>query len=242
MNTQPQLFPISLNPNDIVYTPDDVAHDIVNYFQPTGRILEPCCGDGAFLKYLPPDTDWCEIEKGRDFFANHNHYDWIIGNPPFSLLDKWFQHSFEIADNVVYLLLYHMMFSTVPRLKTVEGFGGIKTALMLGTAKQIALLDGGFLCGAFHFQRGYTGGMFTVFRDSLSKNNNHDAMNRLDKPINNDFLNAVISLRRKIFENAGWTPKSKDLRYSAIAIDAEVEALDLALQKYTEENHNEHHA
>lgn len=54
---QPQLLAINLNPRDKVFTPDDVARDIVAYFKPTGRILEPCAGDGAFLKYLPPDTE-----------------------------------------------------------------------------------------------------------------------------------------------------------------------------------------
>jgi adenine-specific DNA-methyltransferase len=51
--TQPQLLQIALDKKDVVYTPDWVARDMVDFFKPTGRILEPACGDGAILKYLP---------------------------------------------------------------------------------------------------------------------------------------------------------------------------------------------
>ena len=38
---------------------------MVEFFKPSGRILEPCKGDGVFLKYLP-SAEWCEIQEGRD--------------------------------------------------------------------------------------------------------------------------------------------------------------------------------
>jgi hypothetical protein len=82
MNAQPQLLQIALDPRDIVYTPDWVARDMVEYFKPSGRILEPSCGDGVFLRHLPPETDWCEIEQGRDFYAWTKPVDWVFGNPP----------------------------------------------------------------------------------------------------------------------------------------------------------------
>jgi hypothetical protein len=68
MSVQPQLLQIPLDPGDVVYTPDWVARDMVEFFKPSGRILEPCKGDGVFLKYLPPHAEWCEIQEGRDFF------------------------------------------------------------------------------------------------------------------------------------------------------------------------------
>ena len=46
---QPQLLQIPLDPDDVVYTPDWVAKDMVEFFKPSGRILEPCKGDGVFL-------------------------------------------------------------------------------------------------------------------------------------------------------------------------------------------------
>lgn len=160
---QPQLLNIPLNLKDVVYAPDDVARDVVEFFKPTGRILEPSKGDGAFLKYLPT-ADWCEITEGRDFFACHEHYDWIIGNPPYSLLEDWLQHTFEIADNAVYVLMFHMTYSTMKRLRMIREYGGIRAMYVLGSGKEIGMADYGFLCAAFHFQRGYKGGTFTHFR------------------------------------------------------------------------------
>lgn len=49
--SQLQLLNIALNEKDIVYAPDWVARDMVEFFRPS--ILEPCKGDGVFLKYLP---------------------------------------------------------------------------------------------------------------------------------------------------------------------------------------------
>ena len=54
--------------NDVYYTPDDLAKLIVEHFKPSGKILEPCAGNGVFLKYLN-ESDWCEIDKGKNFFS-----------------------------------------------------------------------------------------------------------------------------------------------------------------------------
>ena len=168
MITQPQLLALSLNPRDVVYTPSDVARDIVAYFKPSGRILEPCCGDGAFLKYLPPDTEWCEIEKGRDFFAEHRHFDWIVGNPPYSDFTKFMRHSFEIADNVVYLIMMQMLWYSINRWKEFVAYGGIKTQMIVGNGNEIGMGRFGYAMCAVHFQRNYRSGMYTVFRSCES--------------------------------------------------------------------------
>lgn len=162
--TQPQLLQMALNVRDVVYTPDDVARDVVAFFKPTGKILEPCAGDGAFLKYLPPDTEWCEIEKGRDFFAEHRHFDWIIGNPPYSIFVDWIQHSFEIGDNAVYVIPTNKPFNSMTSLRAIERFGGIRTMFIIEGTFRPFFKDVGFPVAAFHFQRGYRGGTFTVFR------------------------------------------------------------------------------
>ena len=59
-----------LNPSggdDKVMTPDELAKKIVTHFSPTGKLLEPACGNGSFLQYMK-NADWCEIDKGIDFF------------------------------------------------------------------------------------------------------------------------------------------------------------------------------
>lgn len=164
ISTQPQLLHIPLVVSDVVYTPDDVARDVVEFFKPTGKILEPCKGDGAFMRYLPPDTEWCEISAGRDFFAEHRHFDWIIGNPPYSDWDGWMSHSFEIADNIVYVMMPYTLFNSMKKLRAIAKYGGIRTFYMLGRAGTIGMMDVGFLVAAVHFQRNYRGGTFTVFR------------------------------------------------------------------------------
>jgi|SRR3972149_2384990 len=162
-STQPQLLQIPLNPSDVVYTPDWVARDMVEYFKPSGRILEPCAGDGAFLKYLP-GADWCEITKGRDFFACHEHYDWIVGNPPFSLFDLWLYHSFEICDHALYLAPTSKTFNSHAMLKIIYAWGGIQDLVEYGTGSSLGFPIG-FSVAALHFRRGYTGPINVVFRE-----------------------------------------------------------------------------
>ena len=163
---QPQLLQISLKPSDVVYTPDDVARDVVNYFKPTGRILEPSAGDCAFLRHLPPHTEWCEIEKGRDFFAEHSHFDWIIGNPPYSIFSYWLRHSFEIADNICYLIPINKVFNVYEMMRDINKFGGIKTIYVLGNGYLMRMNNFSYAMGAIHLQRDYKGGTFTVFREN----------------------------------------------------------------------------
>jgi len=53
--------------NDLVYTKSTLAKRLISFFHPTGRILDPCRGNGAFYDNLPETRDWCEIRDGRDF-------------------------------------------------------------------------------------------------------------------------------------------------------------------------------
>ena len=49
-------------------TPEYLAKEIIEHFNPTGRILDPCRGEGAFYDNYPEgDHDWCELGEGRDF-------------------------------------------------------------------------------------------------------------------------------------------------------------------------------
>jgi hypothetical protein len=68
------LCPDSNQPaHDAVMTPRPLARLIVDYFRPSGRVLDLARGQGAFYDAVrdlsPPPTrvDWCEIEDGVDF-------------------------------------------------------------------------------------------------------------------------------------------------------------------------------
>lgn len=75
-----------------VFTPEFIIEIMLDLMQNKGRILEPSCGDGAFLRHLPQSVG-IEIDKtiahpsalNMDFFAYplSESFDTIIGNPPF---------------------------------------------------------------------------------------------------------------------------------------------------------------
>lgn len=109
---------------DIVYTPESVAKSIIEWLNPTGICLDPCMGDGAFYKNLPSVSDWCEIQKGRDFFEYNRKVDWIIGNPPYSIFESWLIHSFEIAHDVAYILPTNKVFQRRAIMKIINSWGG----------------------------------------------------------------------------------------------------------------------
>lgn len=47
---------------DIVITPEWIAKDIIQHFNPHGFILDPCKGTGNFYNNYPTDLkDWCVI-------------------------------------------------------------------------------------------------------------------------------------------------------------------------------------
>jgi hypothetical protein len=157
MTTQPQLLPLSLNGADVVYTPDWVAKDMVEWFKPSGRILEPSAGDGVFLRYLPEDTLWCEIEKGRDFFAFNERVDWIVGNPPYSIFTDWMKHSLSITDEIVYAVPLNKPFNSPIVFEAIMKWGCIAHIRYYCKAREISKkFDFGFSVAAIHFSKSAT--------------------------------------------------------------------------------------
>ena len=140
--------------NDEVMTLLKMAERIVKHFNPTGKILEPCCGDGSFLRFLN-GADWCEITKGRDFMEVKKHYEWIVTNPPWSKIKDFLKKSFEVADNVVFLMTVNHAF-TKARIRIMQDMGfGIKEIMLLDMPKEFP--QSGFQLGAIHYQKGYDG-------------------------------------------------------------------------------------
>ncbi len=142
------------NVNDRVYTSDKIAKWIVSTFNPSGLILEPCKGKGAFIKYIP-NAEWCEIEDGKDFLKYNKKVDWIITNPPYSIFDKFLKHSFELADNIVFLCPLSKMLKAYKNIEMIKNFGGIKKLMFVRADK--CGFPFGFPCGVFHIERNYKG-------------------------------------------------------------------------------------
>jgi len=152
---QPSLIPLA-TPKDVVYTPPLLARDMVAHFQPQGVCLDPCAGDGVFYSLLPAGSDWCEIQRGRDFFAWLRPVDWIISNPPYSYLLAWLRHSFTVARDIVYIIPAHRVFSSSEFLDDLEAWGGIVHIRRYGTGSQWGFPFGHALA-AVHYRAGYTG-------------------------------------------------------------------------------------
>ncbi len=79
-----------------VFTPESVVDRMLKLVRNRGRILEPACGDGAFVARIPPhypEVVAIEIDAGHcpegalnmDFFTypESEKFDTIIGNPPY---------------------------------------------------------------------------------------------------------------------------------------------------------------
>lgn len=141
--------------NDLVMTPPELARAIVDYFQPTGVLLDPCRGRGAFYNSLirySNDVHWCEVTDGVDFLtADLPKIDWIITNPPWSKMSEFLEKAFQVSDNVVYLATV-TNFVTTKRLRIAReaGFGITKFLQMEWPP---TWKKGGFQVAAAYFSR-----------------------------------------------------------------------------------------
>ena len=146
---------------DVVSTPPEVAEAMVCHFPLSGRVLDPCRGEGAFCDLLLneagiDDVDYCEIQEGKDFFGYETEIDWIIGNPPYSVYSEWLEHSMNIAENIVYLIPINKAFNSSSMLKATYDWGGIAEIVHVGPGRSIGFpID--FAIGAVHYKRGYGG-------------------------------------------------------------------------------------
>ena len=143
-------------PSDVVYTRNDVALDIVRWCSPKGSCLDPCCGDGAFLKWLPDGSDWCELDQGRNFFDWRQPVDWIIGNPPYSIYEEFTDHAMSLANSIVWLIPTNKLFQRRILMKKLNRWGGLRGMRIYGSGTYIGF-PFGFSVGAFWMEKNYSG-------------------------------------------------------------------------------------
>ena len=150
--------------SDIVYTPDWCAKDMIKYFNPEGEILEPCRGGGAFTRFLPEDTHWCEIREGKDFFKWDKSVDWIITNPPYSMTHEFLKHSMKCANNIVFLIVPHVFFASYARVRECSGWGGLAAIRWYGGGARLQFPMGNPIA-AIHWKRNHFGIIKESFYD-----------------------------------------------------------------------------
>tara|TARA_R100000541_G_scaffold35380_2_gene43662 strand:- start:1820 stop:2344 length:525 start_codon:yes stop_codon:yes gene_type:complete len=144
-----------LNPNDVVFTPEWLTEKICSMFEISGKVLEPCKGEGAFLKFLPKETDWCEITENRNFFDYNKKVDWIVTNPPYSDFNRFLTHCFNLSENVVLLVPVAKLFKSLGTLKQIFEFGNFVEIHTLPASK--AGFPFGFPCAVYYIKKNYKG-------------------------------------------------------------------------------------
>jgi hypothetical protein len=140
-------------------TPDCLARQLVDQLQPSGRMLEPCAGEGAFVRALAPrgHVEWCEIDRGRDFFAWETPVDWIVTNPPWSGFRRVLEHSLEVAAHVALMATVNHWWTT-RRVRAIEAAGfGYERLLLFDRPPEFK--STGFQLGMMLVSRGYRGSL-----------------------------------------------------------------------------------
>ena len=93
-------------PNDVFLTPLALSQKAIDMVIDAGQYktwLDPSRGEGSFFNQFPPsvEKDYCEITEGKDFFEYQKYNDVIIGNPPFSVWDKWLEKTISLKPLVI---------------------------------------------------------------------------------------------------------------------------------------------
>lgn len=151
---------IPKNGNDKVYTPDYLAKQIIDHYNPCGYVLEPFRGKGAFSNQFSADCacDWCEIDDGRDYFTyNVTRYNYVVTNPPWSLFRPSLVKSMECADNVIFLCLINAFFMNARMRDMEEHKFGIREILHIVKPPPKPWPQTGLALGAVHVQKNWTG-------------------------------------------------------------------------------------
>ena len=119
--------------NDLYLTPLPVVFKAVEMCDINNEmsVLDPCRATGNFYNNLPTcKKEWCEITDGKDFFDYTNKVDLVIGNPPYSLWDKWLEHTIKITDKFCYIMGQQNLTDRRLRFLHSNGYGLTKIHLL----------------------------------------------------------------------------------------------------------------
>ena len=118
-------------PNDVIYTPKSVAELMIKMcdIKSTDRVLDPSRGGGVFYDNLGECIkDYCEITEGIDFFKYDKECDIIVGNPPYSMWNKWLEHTIKL-NPTKFCYIFGVYNFTPPRLQKIFDAGYTLTTL-----------------------------------------------------------------------------------------------------------------
>lgn len=152
------------NNSDVFYTPRSLTKQVIEYFNPTGLLLEPYAGEGAFLDYMN-GSDYCEISEGKDYFEYNKQVDWEITNPPFSLIRQGLTHSTTLGHkNIVWVAPISNVLGLKARMNILRNNGyAIKEVIMIERPETFP--QSGFQIAVIHIAKGYNGDMKLSWKD-----------------------------------------------------------------------------
>lgn len=152
---------------DLVMTPEYLAKEIINHFNPSGIILDPSRGEGAFYDNFPgDDNDWCELGEGRDFLIYNKKVDWIITNPPWSKMQQFLEHGMKVADNIVYLTTINH-YTTKKRIRDMRKYNFSIAEIYCVSTPTKPWPQLGFQLAAVHTKRNYNGDIKMTYSPHL---------------------------------------------------------------------------
>lgn len=106
--------------HDVFYTPLSLVKIHLEKFNdiPDGAVIyEPFFGSGAYYnemkkKYPNCEILYTEIAMGLDFFSFDNKVDYIISNPPYSMINKVLEKSVQLKPKIISYLIGYANFTT----------------------------------------------------------------------------------------------------------------------------------
>ena len=81
--------------------------------------------------------------------------DWLVTNPPYSDFNRFLEHSFDLADNLVILVPVAKLFKSIGTLSSIFDYGGFVEIHTLPSSK--AGFPFGFPSAVYYMKRGYKG-------------------------------------------------------------------------------------
>lgn len=111
---------------DNILTPVPLAEHLIAMVPllPGDVVLDPFYGEGAFADAYPPGTvvQRGDLRTGQDFLQREETVDWIVSNPPYSILDEVLARTAAICRRgFAYLLAVHAV--TPRRIENMEALG-----------------------------------------------------------------------------------------------------------------------
>lgn len=115
---------------DVSYTPEDVVKTLMELvpFSTNDIVLDAGSGiNKVWFNNIPSNciAEQCEITEGGDFLKYEGRVDWVIGNPPYSLLFDFAFKASEICNKGFCFLINHNRWNglTPARLNRLENAG-----------------------------------------------------------------------------------------------------------------------